>query len=96
MQACVRVCACVCVYVCVVCARSELLGLSTGDVKDWQISASSTFPSDCHQRYARLHLQNGYSWCARYKAATEWLQVDLGLAAKVPLGAQLGAAQLGA
>jgi len=65
------------------CVSSELLGMSTGHIKDWQISASSTFESDCHERFARLHVQNGYSWCARYKAATEWLQLDLGLPAKV-------------
>lgn len=66
------------------CASSELVGLSTGHIKDWQISASSTFPSsNCHERFARLHLHNGLSWCARYKAPTEWLQLDLGLPAKV-------------
>lgn len=63
---------------------SVLLGMSTGAIKDWQISASSTFPSvDCHQKHARLQRQNGWSWCARYKAPTEWLQLDLGVPAKV-------------
>ena len=69
------------------CSSSGPLGMATGDIKDWQISASSTFPSDwdpsCHQRYARLYQLNGLSWCAKYKATSEWLQIDLGIPAKV-------------
>ncbi|ESO02597.1 hypothetical protein HELRODRAFT_147421, partial [Helobdella robusta] len=63
------------------------LGMITGDIQDWQISASSTFPNDwdkgCHERFARLYQPNGKSWCAKYRASSEWLQVDLGVAAKV-------------
>lgn len=59
----------------------------TGEIQDWQISASSTYPNEwdkgCHERYARLYQPSGLSWCAKYKAPSEWLQVDLGVAAKV-------------
>ena len=71
------------------CRLSVGLGMTTGDVKDWQITASSTFHSDwdagCQLRYARLYQQNGHSWCAQYKSPTEWIQVDLGIPAKVIL-----------
>ena len=69
------------------CEASRPLGMTTGDINDWQISSSSTFPTDwdpaCHQRYGRLYQQNGFSWCAKYKSPSEWLQIDLGVAAKV-------------
>jgi len=59
----------------------------SGDIQDWQLSASSTYPHEwdrnCHERYARLYQANGRGWCARYKTSSEWLQVDLGVAAKV-------------
>jgi lactadherin len=59
----------------------------SGDIQDWQISASSTNPQDwdkgCHERFARLYHPNGQSWCAKYKAPSEWLQIDLGVASKV-------------
>jgi len=61
----------------------------SGDIQDWQISASSTTPLDwdkgCHERYARLYHGHGRSWCAKYKAPSEWLQIDLGVASKVLL-----------
>jgi len=61
----------------------------SGDIRDWQISASSTTPTDwdngCHERYARLYYGKARSWCAKYKAPSEWLQIDLGVAAKVSL-----------
>lgn len=69
------------------CGQSGPLGMISGDIQDWQITASSTYPSDwdkgCHERYARLYQPNGLSWCSKYKAPSEWLQVDLGVAAKV-------------
>ena len=37
----------------------------------------------CHERYGRLYQPNGLAWCAKYKSSSEWLQVDLGVAAKV-------------
>jgi lactadherin len=30
-----------------------------------------------------VYQPNGYSWCAKYKSPSEWLQVDLGVAAKI-------------
>jgi hypothetical protein len=63
------------------------LGMSNGEIKDWQITASSSFPaawdSDCHQKYSRIYLENGKAWCALHKSDSEWLQIDLGVAAKV-------------
>ena len=37
----------------------------------------------CHERYGRIYQPNGLAWCAKYKSSSEWLQVDLGVAAKV-------------
>jgi len=72
-----------------VCDRSVPLGMISGEIKDWQLSTSSTYPSDwdrtCHERYARLYQPNGHAWCAKYKTSSEWLQIDLGVAAKVRL-----------
>ena len=69
------------------CEVNGPLGMITGEVQDWQISASSTYPQDwdraCHERYARVYQPNGVAWCAKHKSASEWIQVDLGLAAKV-------------
>ena len=69
------------------CDYSAPLGMISGDIQDWQLSASSTYPHEwdenCHERYARLYQANGRGWCARYKTSSEWLQVDLGVAAKV-------------
>jgi len=73
--------------VAVACVHSVPLGMIGGDIKDWQLSTSSTYPSDwdrtCHERYARLYQPNGYAWCPKYKTSSEWLQIDLGVAAKV-------------
>lgn len=66
---------------------SSPLGLTTGDVLDWQISASSSYPATwdagCQVKYARLHQPNGRAWCAGRRAAGEWVLVDLGVPAKV-------------
>ena len=71
----------------IACHRSLPLGMMNGDIQDWQISASSTTPADwdkgCHERFARLYNSKGRSWCAKYKAQSEWLQIDLGVASKV-------------
>ncbi|KAF2354673.1 Coagulation factor 5/8 C-terminal domain [Trinorchestia longiramus] len=68
-------------------ACSGPLGLASGEILDWQISASSAYPSSwdagCHMRYARLHQPNGRAWCSGRKVAGEWLLVDLGVPAKV-------------
>ena len=69
------------------CDRSVPLGMMSGGIQDWQVSASSTSPAEwdkgCHERFARLYHGKGRSWCAKYKAPSEWLQVDLGVASKV-------------
>jgi hypothetical protein len=58
-----------------------------GDIQDWQITASSTYPQEwdkgCHERFARLYQPNKYGWCAKYKSSSEWLQIDLGVVSKV-------------
>lgn len=57
----------------------------TGDIGDWQVSASSHLDTDarCHERYGRVYQPNMYAWCPKYKSPSEWLQVDLGLLTKV-------------
>ncbi|ESN93061.1 hypothetical protein HELRODRAFT_69833, partial [Helobdella robusta] len=63
------------------------LGMTSGEIQDWQISSSSTYPtewdSSCHEKYARVYQPNGKAWCAKYKSSSEWLLVDLGVAAKI-------------
>jgi len=69
------------------CTPNGPLGMTTGEISDAQITASSTYPSNwdagCHERHGRLYQPNGLAWCAKYKTASEWLQVDLGVPAKV-------------
>ncbi|PAA85148.1 hypothetical protein BOX15_Mlig000773g3, partial [Macrostomum lignano] len=69
------------------CSQDGPLGMITGEIRDWQITASSTFPSldalYCQEKYGRLYLPNGRSWCAQQKGTSEWLQVDLGVEALV-------------
>jgi hypothetical protein len=61
--------------------------MANGNIKDWQITSSSSYPNswdnDCHEKYARLYLDNGKAWCAKHRTDSEWLQVDLGVASKV-------------
>jgi len=55
-----------------------------GEIRDWQITASSTlWDSDCHEKNARLYQSLDRAWCARNKSDSEWLQIDLGISAKV-------------
>jgi hypothetical protein len=55
-----------------------------GEIRDWQITASSTFSdSDCHEKNARLYQSLDRAWRARHKSDSEWLQIDLGISAKV-------------
>jgi len=53
----------------------EPLGMESGEIKDDQITASSSRPADLPQ-YGRLH--NGKYWCAAKKSENEYFQVDLG------------------
>lgn len=56
----------------------------SGEIRDWQITASSTlWDPDCHEKNARLYQPSDRAWCARHKSDSEWLQIDLGIAAKV-------------
>lgn len=70
-----------------VCHTTKPLGMITGDIQDWQISASSAYPNEwdskCREKYARVYLENKYGWCAKYKSSSEWLQVDLGVSSRV-------------
>lgn len=63
------------------------LGMANGEIKDWQITASSTYPSvwdpNCHEKFSRLYLNNEKAWCAKHRSDSEWLQIDLGVAAKI-------------
>lgn len=76
------------------CRQSAPLGLITGAVQDWQISASSSYPvtleRNCHERFARLYQPNNYAWCAKFKSNSEWLQVDLGVETLVTAAAVQG------
>ena len=69
------------------CHTSGPLGMSTGEIKDWQITASSAYPYTwdkyCREKYARAYLENKFGWCAKYKSSSEWLQVDLGVSSRV-------------
>ena len=71
----------------IACNSNGPLGLISGFIEDWQITASSTYPNNwdagCHERYARVYQPNGVAWCAKHKSASEWLQIDLGVPAKV-------------
>ncbi|CAF4491536.1 unnamed protein product [Rotaria socialis] len=60
------------------------LGMISGEIRDWQITASSTlWDTDCHEKHARLYQSGDRAWCARHKSDSEWLQIDLGIAAKI-------------
>lgn len=69
------------------CTQDGPLGMISGDIRDWQITASSTFPAAwaprCEEKYGRLYQPNRRSWCAQQKGTSEWLQVDLGVEALV-------------
>ncbi|XP_074660599.1 lactadherin-like isoform X2 [Tubulanus polymorphus] len=69
------------------CEKNGPLGMISGDIQDWQISASSAYPEawdkGCNEKNARLYLSNGKAWCAKTKSSSEWLQVDLGVNTKV-------------
>jgi len=61
--------------------------MTTGEIRSGQISASSNYPPEwdrgCSEKYARVYQPADQAWCAKYKSASEWLQVDLGVPAKV-------------
>ncbi len=53
----------------------EPLGMQNGDIKDNQITATSSRSADL-PHYGRLH--NKKYWCAAKKSKDEYIQVDLG------------------
>ena len=59
----------------------------TGDIKDWQLAASSvisrSLDEDCAVKHARLHGAGRTAWCPQHKKKNEWLLVDLGVNAEV-------------
>ena len=61
----------------------------SGEIEDWQITASSSYPSEwdkgCHIHNARPYAANGKGWCARLKSQSEWIQVDLGVLTTVSI-----------
>lgn len=71
------------------CTNNGPLGMISGDIEDWQISASSSYPSEwdkgCSVKYARPYLENSLGWCARFKTQSEWLQIDLGVVSTVSI-----------
>uniref|UniRef100_A0A4Q8K6Y4 U47-Liphistoxin-Lth1b_1 n=1 Tax=Liphistius thaleban TaxID=1905330 RepID=A0A4Q8K6Y4_9ARAC len=66
---------------------SNPLGLMSGMIRDWQMSASSnrspTTDPNCQVKYGRLMEASGKAWCAGRAVPYEWLQIDLGVAAKI-------------
>lgn len=72
---------------CTDCDYTHPLGMITGKIEDWQITSSSVYPvewdSGCDERHGRVYQPDGLGWCAKYKSASEWIQIDLGVPAKV-------------
>ncbi|TGZ44726.1 hypothetical protein CRM22_011178 [Opisthorchis felineus] len=71
------------------CENDNPLGMISGTIANWQITASSTYPSSwakgCSEHNARPFRPNGLAWCAKFKSSSEWLQIDLGVRALVRL-----------
>jgi len=76
-----------CLYWYVACTYNGPLGMTTGEIRAGQIWASSNYPPEwdrgCSEKFARVYQPGDQAWCAKYKSASEWLQVDLGVPAKV-------------
>ncbi len=68
-------------------ACSVPLGLSTGEIKDWQITASSIDEQrkeQCQANFIRLYSSgNDRAWCPRINQPHQWIQIDLGTPTKV-------------
>ncbi len=68
-------------------ACSVPLGLSTGEIKDWQITASSIDEQrkeQCQANFIRLYVNdNDRAWCPRINQPHQWIQIDLGTPTKV-------------
>ncbi|CAF1251328.1 unnamed protein product [Adineta steineri] len=63
------------------------LGLSTGEIKDWQITASSIDEQrkeQCQASFIRLYSNdNDHAWCPRINQPHQWIQIDLGTPTKL-------------
>lgn len=59
----------------------------TGQIEDWQLSASSVRSDDpnCQVKYARLHQPNSRAWCAHNSGLgdSHWILIDLGVTTDV-------------
>jgi len=67
--------------------RSRPLGLLSGEIKDWQLAASSVVSRaddpNCAVKFARLHSPGGRAWCPEHLRQGEWILVDLGVESEV-------------
>ncbi|PAA75025.1 hypothetical protein BOX15_Mlig008209g3 [Macrostomum lignano] len=65
------------------------LGMISGEIRDWQVTASSSFPekfswgAGCQGHHARLYGRDGRAWCPQFNSRSEWLQIALGTEATV-------------
>lgn len=59
----------------------------TGQIEDWQLSASSVHSDDpnCQVKYARLHQPGSRAWCAHNTGPgdSHWILIDLGVTTEV-------------
>jgi hypothetical protein len=65
---------------------SKPLGLMTGEIEDWQLSASSVSNEQtCQVKFARLHQPGSNAWCAMNSGPGEshWILIDLGVTTEV-------------
>lgn len=57
----------------------------SGEIKDWQLAASSSNDErqSCAIKHARIHAKGSRAWCAGVPAKNEWILVDLGVPATI-------------
>jgi hypothetical protein len=67
--------------------RARPLGLLSGEIKDWQLGASSVVSravdADCAVKHARLHAPGKRAWCPENLQQGEWILADLGVQSEV-------------
>ena len=67
--------------------RARPLGLLSGEIKDWQLAASSVVSRgedpDCAVKFARLHSPGKRAWCPEHLKQGEWILVDLGVESEI-------------
>ena len=63
------------------------MGLLSGEIKDWQLAASSVVSRahdpNCAVKYARLHAPGQQAWCPEHVKQGEWILVDLGVESEI-------------